>query len=105
MDSLHMSSDETDTEEGIERRRERRRESAVEPADEPVGESASRQASRDPLPISAADPIPFDAELAAVHAEAALLTRDNTVHNGLYRPRLLLCQEAAVGLLTTELQQ
>jgi hypothetical protein len=66
VDSLHMSSDESDPEERIERRRERRRESAVEPADEPVDESASLQAPHDPLPVSAADPIPFDAELAAV---------------------------------------
>ena len=36
VESLHMSSDESDPEERIERRRERRRDSAVEPADEPV---------------------------------------------------------------------
>ena len=65
----------SDTAERIERRRERHRDSAVEPADEPVDESASRQAPHDPLPVSAADPIPFDAELAAVQAEAALLTQ------------------------------
>ena len=65
VESLHMSSDESDPEERIERRRERRRDSAVEPADEPVDKSASRRPPRDPLPVSAADPIPFDAELAA----------------------------------------
>ena len=81
MDSLHMSSDESDTEERIERRREGRRASAVEPADEPVDESAT-QPPHDPLPVSAADPIPFDAELTAVQAEAILLTRDDAVHDG-----------------------
>jgi hypothetical protein len=82
-ESLHMSSDESDTEERIERRRERRRDSAVEPSDEPVDMSASLQAPHDPLPVSAVDPIPFDAELAAVQAEAELLTRDDAVHDGL----------------------
>ena len=38
VDSLHMSSDESDTKERIESRRQRRRDSAVETADEPVGE-------------------------------------------------------------------
>jgi hypothetical protein len=38
VDSLHMSSDESDTEERIEKRLERRRESPVEAADAPVGE-------------------------------------------------------------------
>jgi hypothetical protein len=66
VESLHMSSDESDTEERIERRRERRRDTAVEPAVEPVDDSASRQPPYDPLPVSAADPIRFDAELAAV---------------------------------------
>jgi hypothetical protein len=50
VESLHMSSDESDPEERIERRRERRRESAVEPSEEPVDESASRQPPYDPLP-------------------------------------------------------
>jgi hypothetical protein len=83
VDSLHMSSDESDTEARIERRRERRRDSAVEPADDPVVESAYRQATPDLLPVSAADPIPFDAKLAAVQAEAELLTRDDAVHDSL----------------------
>jgi hypothetical protein len=83
VDSLHMSFDESDTEERIERRRECHRDAAVEPSDEPVDESASRQAPHDPLPVSAVDPIPFDAELAAVQAEAELLTRDDAVHDGL----------------------
>jgi hypothetical protein len=83
VESLHMSSDESDPEKRTERRRERHRDSAVEPADEPVDESASRQAPSDPLPVPAADPIPFDAELAAVQAEAAWLIRDDAVHDGL----------------------
>jgi hypothetical protein len=83
VESLHMSSDESHTEERIKRRRERHRDSAVEPADEPVDESASRQAPHDPLPVSVVDPIPFDAELAAVQAEAEPLTRDDAVHDGL----------------------
>ena len=81
--SLHMLSDEPDTEERTERRRERRRDSAVEPTDEPVDESASRQPPYDPLPVPAADPIPFDVELAAVQAEGELLTRDDAVHDDL----------------------
>jgi hypothetical protein len=83
VDSLHMSFDESDPEERTERRRERRRDSAVEPAVEPVDESASRQAPHDPLPVPAADPILFDADLATVQAEAELLTRDDAVHDGL----------------------
>ena len=65
VDSLHMSSDESDTKERIERRPERRRDSAIEPADEPVDKSASRPPLY-PLPVSVADSIPFDAELATV---------------------------------------
>ena len=83
VESLHMSSDESDTEERIVRRRERHRDSAVEPPVEHVDESASRQAPHDPLPVSAVDHIPFDAELAAVQVEGELLTRDDAVHNGL----------------------
>ena len=58
VESLYMSSDESDTKERIERRRQRRRDSAVETADEPVDESASRQTPHDPLPVAATDPIP-----------------------------------------------
>ena len=83
VESLHASSDESGPEERTERRRERRRDSAVEPVDELVDESASRQPPYALLPVPAADPIPFDAELAAVQAEAELLTRDEAVHDGL----------------------
>jgi hypothetical protein len=83
VESLHMSSDESDPEERTERRRERRQDSPIKAVDEPVDESASRQAPHDPLPVSAVDPVPFDAELAAVQAEPELLTRDDAVQGGL----------------------
>ena len=76
-----MSSDESEPEERTERRRERRRDSAVDAIDEPVDESASRQTPHDPLPVLTADPIPLDADLAAVQAEAELLTRDDAVYD------------------------
>ena len=83
VESLHMSFVESDTGERTGRRRECHRDSPVEAVIEPVDESASQQAPHDPLPPPAADPFPFDAELAAVLAEAALLTRDDSVHDGL----------------------
>ena len=82
VESLHMSSDESDSEERAERQRERRRDSAVEPAVEPVDESASRQPPHD-LSVPAADLVFVEAELAALQAEAALLTRNEVGHDGL----------------------
>jgi hypothetical protein len=76
VESLHMSSDESDTEEGTERLRGHRRDSAVEAVDEPVHESASRQLPYDPLPVPAGGPIPFHADLASMKAEVALVTRE-----------------------------
>jgi hypothetical protein len=78
VESLHMSSDGPDPEERIERRRERHRDSAVEPAVEHVHESAFRQLPYDPLPVRAADTIPFDAEAAAVLTDAKVYS----VHKG-----------------------
>ena len=69
-----MSSDESDTEERIVRRRERRRDSAIEPADEPVAEPAS-QSPYDPLRVPSSHLNPFDAELVLVKAEGRLLLR------------------------------
>ena len=73
VDSLHMSSDESDTEERIERRRERRRDSDVEPSDEPVDESTSLP-PHDPFPaLGSEHPSPRTTSLdgLAVRADAA----------------------------------
>ena len=78
-----MPTDASDSEERTDRRLECRPDAIVEPVDGLVDESACRQLPYDPLPVPAADPIPFDVELAAVQAEGELLTRDDAVHDDL----------------------
>ena len=88
-ESLHMSSDESDTEERIETRRERRRDFAVEPTSLTTSSSTSLPFRfRVIYRVPSTDPIAFDAELAAARTEPrVLLTRYDADHDRLLAQR------------------